>query len=89
MLRIHFLQLWFNLADEACEEALYDTALFREFAQIDLGEERVPDATTMLKFRRLLETHDLGRAIFDPKFLTYPSATRSKRKGAGDLHASI
>ena len=65
MLRIHFLQLWFNLADEACEEALYDTALFREFAQIDLGEERVPDATTMLKFRRLLETHDLGRAIFD------------------------
>ena len=42
MLRIHFLQLWFNLADEACKEALYDTALFREFAQIDLGEERVP-----------------------------------------------
>ena len=65
MLRIHFLQLWFNLADEACEEALYDTALFREFAQIDLGEERVPDATTLLKFRRLLETHDLGRAIFE------------------------
>ena len=54
-----------RLADEACEEALYDTALFREFAQIDLGEERVPDATTMLKFRRLLETRDLGRAIFD------------------------
>ena len=45
MLRIHFLQLWFNLADEACEEALYDTALFREFAQIDLGEERVPSFT--------------------------------------------
>ena len=45
MLRIHFLQLWFNLADEACEEALYDTALFREFAQIDLGEERVPAFT--------------------------------------------
>jgi IS5 family transposase len=65
MLRIHFLQLWFNLADEACEEALYDTPLFREFAMIDLGEERVPDATTMLKFRRLLETNDLGRAVFE------------------------
>jgi IS5 family transposase len=65
MLRIHLLQLWFNLADEACEEALYDTALFREFALIDLGEERIPDATTLLKFRRLLESHDLGRAIFE------------------------
>jgi transposase, IS5 family len=65
MLRIHFLQCWFNLTDEACEEALYDMALFREFAMIDLGEERVPDATTMLKFRRLLERHDLSRAIFD------------------------
>jgi IS5 family transposase len=65
MLRIHFLQCWFNLADEACEEALYDMALFREFAMIDVGEERVPDATTLLKFRRLLETHDLSRAIFE------------------------
>ena len=64
MLRIHFLQLWFDLADEACEEALYDTALFREFAMIDLGEERVPDATSLLRFRRLLETHGLGEAIF-------------------------
>ena len=45
MLRIHFLQLWFNLADEACEEALCDTTPFREFAQIDLGEERVPSFT--------------------------------------------
>ena len=45
MLRIHFLPLWFNLADEACEEALYDSALFREFAQIDLGEDRVPSLT--------------------------------------------
>lgn len=64
MLRIHFLQLWFNLADEACEEALYDTPVFREFALIDVGEERVPDATTLLKFRRLLHTHGLGEAMF-------------------------
>lgn len=64
MLRLHFLQLWFNLADEACEEALYDTAVFREFAMIDLGEERAPDATSLLRFRHLLERHGLGEAIF-------------------------
>jgi IS5 family transposase len=53
MLRIHFLQHWFNLADLACEEALYDSASLRRFAGIDLGNEPVPDATTMLKFRQL------------------------------------
>jgi IS5 family transposase len=63
MLRIHFLQHWFNLADEACEDALYDSAGFRRFAGIDLGSERAPDATTMLKFRRLLERHQLGEAL--------------------------
>lgn len=46
MLRIHFLQHWFNLADLACEEALYDSASLRRFVGIDLGRERVPDATT-------------------------------------------
>ena len=51
MLRIHFLQHWFNLADLACEEALYDSASLRRFVGIDLGRERVPDATTLLKFR--------------------------------------
>ena len=56
MLRIHFIQHWFNLADFACEEALYDIASLRHFAGIDLGCEAVPDATTLLKFRRLLET---------------------------------
>ena len=65
MLRIHFLQLWFNLADEACEEALYDTLLFREFAQIDLGKERVPDATTILNFRHLLEKHKLAKPLLE------------------------
>lgn len=59
MLRIHFLQHWFNLADLACEEALYDSASLRRFAGIDLGCEAVPDATTMLKFRRLLEQRKL------------------------------
>jgi IS5 family transposase len=64
MLRIHFLQHWFNLADLACEEALYDSASLRRFVGIDLGREPVPDATTMLKFRRLLNEHQLGEALF-------------------------
>lgn len=64
MLRIHFVQHWFNLADLACEEALYDSASLRRFVGIDLGREPVPDATTMLKFRRLLNNHKLGEAMF-------------------------
>ena len=64
MLRIHFIQHWFNLADLACEEALSDSASLRRFVGIDLGCERVPDATTMLKFRRLLNDNKLGEALF-------------------------
>ncbi|MCI1191270.1 IS5 family transposase [Calidifontimicrobium sp. SYSU G02091] len=64
ILRGHLLQHWFNLADAACEEALYDSAALRAFAGIDLGREPVPDATTILKFRHLLERHHLGQAIF-------------------------
>jgi IS5 family transposase len=64
MLRIHFIQHWFNLADLACEEALYDSASLRGFVGIDLGKEPVPDATTMLKFRRLLSDNKLGEQMF-------------------------
>jgi IS5 family transposase len=64
MLRIHFIQHWFNLADFACEEALYDSASLRRFVGIDLGCEAVPDATTLLKFRHLLEQHKLGEKLF-------------------------
>jgi IS5 family transposase len=64
MLRIHFVQHWFNLADLACEEALYDSASLRRFVGIDLGKEPVPDATTMLKFRRLLNDNKLGEQLF-------------------------
>lgn len=64
MLRIDCLQHWFNLADLACEEALYDSASLRRFTGIDLGSEPVPDATTMLKFRRLLEQHKLAEQLF-------------------------
>lgn len=64
MLRMYFLSHWFNLADEACEDALYDVPAFREFCRIDLGNETVPDATTLLNFRHLLEQHNLGAAMF-------------------------
>lgn len=65
MLRLYFLQQWYGLADEALEDALYDSHALRNFAGIDLGIESVPDATTLLKFRRLLETHDLTRRLLD------------------------
>ena len=64
MLRIHFIQHWFNLADLACEGALCDSASLPCFVGIDLGRERVPDATTMLKSRRLLNDNKLGEALF-------------------------
>ena len=64
MLRMYFVQHWFNLAGEACEDALLDSPALRRFVGIDLGRERVPDATTLLKFRRLLEKHSLGEALF-------------------------
>jgi IS5 family transposase len=64
MLRIHFLQHWFNLSDPAVEEALYDSRAMRQFVGIDLGREPVPDETTICKFRHLLEAHQLGEQLF-------------------------
>jgi IS5 family transposase len=64
MLRIYFLQQWFNLSDPGAEEALYDSPTMRRFAGIDLGREPVPDETTLCKFRHLLEQHELGSALF-------------------------
>jgi IS5 family transposase len=55
---------WFNLADVACEEALYDIPAFRDFCGFDLGDERIADGSTLGLFRKLLETHELGAAIF-------------------------
>ena len=65
MLRMYFLQQWFGLADEALEDAIYDSHAMREFVGIDLSRESVPDATTLLKFRRLLEEHRLTAALFE------------------------
>jgi len=65
MLRIYFLQQWYGLADEALEDALYDSQALRGFAGIDLSLATVPDATTVLNFRHWLERHDLTRVLFD------------------------
>lgn len=65
MLRIYFLQQWFNLSDPAVEEALYDSSVMLQFAGIDLGREPVPDETTVCKFRHLLEEHNLGGEMLE------------------------
>jgi IS5 family transposase len=65
MLRIHFLQHWFNLSDPAAEEALYESPTMRAFAGIDLGAEPAPDESTILRFRHLLEAHELSARIFE------------------------
>ena len=64
MLRIHFLQQWYGLADEAMEDALYDSQALRGFAGIDLTVAAVPEATTILNFRHWLERHELSQALF-------------------------
>jgi IS5 family transposase len=65
MLRVYFLQQWFNLSDPAAEEALYDSPVLRRFAGVDLGRAPAPDETTILHFRHLLEKHDLGGAMLE------------------------
>ncbi|SFU87318.1 IS5 family transposase, partial [Halomonas korlensis] len=65
MLRIYFLQQWYALADEALEDAIYDSQAMRDFVGIDLAVESVPDATTLLRFRHLLEKHALTQRIFE------------------------
>ena len=64
MLRMYLLQCWFNLSDEGLEDAIYDSYAFRSFMKIDFIEEQVPDATTLLKFRHLLEQYKIGENIF-------------------------
>ena len=62
MLRMYFLQLWFNLSDEGVEDAIYDSRAFSEFMGVSFGlGDQAPDATTLLKFRRIVESHGLGR----------------------------
>jgi IS5 family transposase len=64
MLRIYLLQLWFDLSDPAAEDAIYDSESMRRFAGVDLGDDTIPDESTILRFRHLLEKHELCAAIF-------------------------
>ncbi len=64
MLRIYFLQQWFNLSDPQAEDAIYDSESMRRFARVDPGEDTVPDESTILRFRHLLEKHQLTEAMF-------------------------
>jgi transposase, IS5 family len=65
MLRIYFLQQWFKLSDPQAEDAIYDSESMRRFARVELGDDVVPDETSLLRFRQLLEQHALSQAIFE------------------------
>lgn len=65
MLRIYFLQHWFDLSDPAAEDAIYDSESMRRFVGVELGEDTIPDESTILRFRHLLEEHELTKAIFE------------------------
>jgi transposase, IS5 family len=65
MLRIYFLQQWFNLSDPQAEDSIYDSESMRRFVGVELAEDVVPDETTILRFRHLLEKHGLTKGIFD------------------------
>ena len=65
MLRIYFLQQWFNLSDPQAEDSIYDSESMRRFAGVELGDDVIPDETTILRFRHLLEKHRLQEAIFE------------------------
>src|SRR5487761_2178410 len=64
MLRMYLLQVWFSLSDEGVEDAIYDSYAMRRFLGLDFAVEQVPDATTLLHFRHLLEEHKLGEKLF-------------------------
>ena len=64
MLRMYLMQIWFSLSDEGIEDSIYDSYAMRSFMHIDFSEQQVPDATTLLKFRHMLEKHNIGEKIF-------------------------
>ena len=64
MLRMYFMQIWFNMSDEGIEDAIYDSYAMKEFLGINFVQKQVPDATTLLKFRHLLEKHNLTKSLF-------------------------
>lgn len=65
MLRIYFLQIWFDLSDPQVEDAIYDRESMRRFAGVELSDDAIPDESTILRFRHLLEKHGLAEAMFE------------------------
>ena len=82
MLRMYLLQCWFTLSDEGVEDAIYDSYAMRKFMGINFLEMDVPDATTLLKFRHLLEKHGLGKLFFDAINRCLERAGRMMRGGS-------
>ena len=96
MLRIHYVQQWFGLSDPAMEEALHDVPLYREFAKLDGATARLPDETTILRFRHLLERYDLAvdrlRVVNDllqHRGLMLRSGSGVRRRAPGDAAAGL
>ena len=83
MLRVYFLQQWFNLSDPGAEDALYESPVLRRFAGVDLGRAAGPDETTILRFRRLLEQHELCGQILDT--VNYYLASKGLRISTGTI----
>jgi len=83
MLRVYFLQQWFNLSDPGAEDALYESPVLRRFAGVDLGRAAAPDETTILRFRRLLEQHELCGQILDT--VNHYLASRGLRISTGTI----
>lgn len=89
MLRMYIAQQCFGLSDEGIEDALYDSQAIRRFVGVDLSREAVPDATTVLKFRRLLETHQLTQAIFQTVNATIGDRPQYLEQLPGRFNCSI
>jgi IS5 family transposase len=83
MLRVYFLQQWFSLSDPGAEDALYESPVLRRFAGVDLGRAAAPDETTILRFRRLLEQHELCSQILDT--VNHYLASRGLRIATGTI----
>ena len=82
MLRIYCLQQWYNLSDPGAEEALYDIQSMRAFCNLELGRDPIPDETTILKFRHLLEEHELTKTVFEAvaEYCFVPGRPRPHRR---------
>ena len=82
MLRMYLLQMWFSLSDEGVEDAIYDCYAMRRFLELDFTVEQVPDATTLLHFRHLLEKHELGKKVLESQAEMFEEQDWIMREGS-------